>query len=511
MNRDKTSSPGPRWWPALVILALVLIALGWAWLGSDHIRQMKVIATALFLILGGGLLLIWLTFFSRLPWKRRFATWGVLIASGVLFFSVFRYRGVTGDLVPVFDPRWKGEAEMISGEGSVGTTTFDYPQFLGTNRNGTVSGVQLARDWSAQPPRLVWRRAVGKGWSSFAVVGNMAVTQEQHGDEERIICYDLKTGEILWSTGDKAFYTSPVAGDGPRSTPTIVNGRVYATGSTGLLHALDLESGRVLWSRNFIEENDAKIPEFGKSCSPLVVDGKVVVSAGGTEGKSLVAYDQETGEVIWKAGDDQSAYASPFVATLAGIDQIVILNAHSVAGHAIGDGSILWSHPWPSGQPNVAQPLPLPGDHLLVSVGYGIGSKLFEIKPATDDSLAAELLWETPRLKAKFANPVFYDGFVYGLDDGILACQEPQTGKLRWKRGRFGHGQTLLVGDLILVQTEKGEIVLVEPTPDEFRELTRFRIMEGKVWNAPALAGPYLLVRTEQEAALFELPLEDTD
>jgi len=112
-------------------------------------------------------------------------------------------------------------------------------------------------------------------------------------------------------------------------------------------------------------------------------------------------------------------------------------------------------------------------------------------------------------MKAKFANPVFYAGFVYGLDDGILACQDPGTGALEWKRGRYGHGQTLLVGDLILVQTEQGEVALVDPTPDELRELTRFRVVDGKLWNAPALAGRYLLVRTEQEAALFELPLEE--
>jgi outer membrane protein assembly factor BamB len=511
MNQQDKSPLRPRWWPALVILALVSVALGWAWFGGDQIRQTKVIATALFLIVGSGLLLIWLTFFSRLRWKTRFAAWGVLVAAGILCFSVFRFRGVTGDLVPVFDLRWSGQAAVISGEGSVGIATYDYPQFLGQNRNGTVPDVTLARDWSAEPPRLVWRRPVGKGWSSFAVMGNIAVTQEQHGDEERIVCYDLKTGEIRWSAGDKASYTSPVAGDGPRSTPTIVAGRVYATGSTGLIQALDLESGRVLWSRNYVEENGAKIPEFGKSCSPLAVDGKVVVSAGGADGRSLVAYDQETGEVVWQAGDDESAYASPFVATLAGVRQIVILNTRSVVGHAVEDGQVLWSHPWPGEQPNVAQPTPLPGDRLLVTVGYGIGSKLFEIKPAEDGALMAKLVWETPRMKTKFANPVFHEGFVYGLDDGILACQDPETGKLKWKRGRYGHGQVLLVGDVLLVQTEQGEIVLVEPTPEEFRELSRFRIMEGKVWNAPALAGPYLLVRTEQEAALFELPLEGAE
>jgi outer membrane protein assembly factor BamB len=286
-----------------------------------------------------------------------------------------------------------------------------------------------------------------------------------------------------------------------------MEGRVYALGATGRLHALDLGSGRHLWSRDILDDNDAKSPEWGKSCSPLVVDGLVVVRAGGSGGKSLVAYDSATGEIVWQAGDDRSAYASPFITTLAGARQIVILNARSVAGHDPADGRVLWSYPWPGGQPNVAQPVPLPGDRLLISVGYGVGSKLFELRPGSDGSLEVELIWESTRLKAKFTNPVFYDGFVYGLDDGILVCLDPETGKLRWKRGRYGHGQTILVDDLLLVQTEKGEIVLVEPTPEELRELTRFRVMDGKIWNSPALAGPYLLVRTEQEAALFELPL----
>jgi outer membrane protein assembly factor BamB len=340
------------------------------------------------------------------------------------------------------------------------------------------------------------------------VAGDLAVTQEQHGEEERVVCYDLETGEVLWSFGDSANYTSPLAGDGPRATPTLVEGRVYAVGATGHLHALELENGRRIWSRDILADNDSDNVEWGKSCSPLVMGGLVVVSAGGSGGKSLVAYDKDTGEIVWRGGDDSSSYASPFVTTLAGVRQIVILNAKSVAGHDPVDGRVLWSHPIPGGQPVVAQPLPLPGDRLLVSIGYGVGSRLFEIRSGPDGQLEAALLWETPRMKAKFANSVFHDGFVYGLDDGILACLDPETGNLRWKRGRYGHGQMILVDDLILLQTEKGEIVLVDPTPEELRELSRFRVVDGKIWNSPALVGPYLLVRTEKEAAMFELPLE---
>ena len=509
MNRDSSSPRGIRWWPAIVVLALMLLALGRIWLLSDNILQMKFMATVAVFILGSFLLLIWLTLFSRLRWKVRLATWGVLLLAVALFFGVFRFRGVTGDVIPVFELRWKGEATTLTGEEIRSPTTYSYSQFLGSERNGIVTGVKLSRDWSTQPPRLVWRRPVGIGWSSFAVFGDAAVTQEQQGEDERIVCYDLKTAEVRWSFEYPASYASPLAGDGPRSTPTIVDGNIYAMGGTGHLHALELESGRVLWSRDVLKDNDSSVPEWGKSCSPRVVDGLVVVSAGGSDGKSLVAYDQETGEILWQGGDDRSSYASPFVATLAGIRQIVILNARSVAGHDPADGRVLWSHPSPSGQPNVAQPLPLPGDRLLVSIGYGVGSKLYQIGAAAEDSLEATLVWETPKMKSKFANLVLHDGFVYGLDDGILACLDPETGNLRWKRGRYGHGQLILVDDLLLLQTEAGEIVLVEPTPEEHRELTRFRVMDGKIWNSPALAGPYLVVRTEREAALFELPLAE--
>jgi outer membrane protein assembly factor BamB len=157
----------------------------------------------------------------------------------------------------------------------------------------------------------------------------------------------------------------------------------------------------------------------------------------------------------------------------------------------------------------VSQPLPLPGDRVFVSTGYGIGCKLLQINQQ-GKAWNASLVWETPRLKAKFTNVVYHDGFIYGLDDGILVCLDPHTGKRRWKKGRYGHGQILLVGDLLLVQTEEGEILLLSITPEKPQELGRFSALEGKTWNNMALAGPYLLVRNDHQAACYELPLADT-
>jgi outer membrane protein assembly factor BamB len=168
---------------------------------------------------------------------------------------------------------------------------------------------------------------------------------------------------------------------------------------------------------------------------------------------------------------------------------------------------VLWEQPFPGGQPNVSAPLPLGGDLLTVSVGYGIGSKAYRLA-ARGEGLAASLAWESPRLKSKFGNLVRHEGSVYGLDDGVLTCLDPATGERRWKDGRYGHGQLLLVGGLLLVQTEEGEMVMIEPSTAGLRELTRFQALEGKTWNPPALAGGLLLVRNDREAAAYDLAVE---
>jgi outer membrane protein assembly factor BamB len=239
-----------------------------------------------------------------------------------------------------------------------------------------------------------------------------------------------------------------------------------------------------------------------------VLGGRVNVSAGGPSGRSLVAYEARTGAVLWSGGSDGVSYSSPVRATLAGRDQVVVLNRASVAAHDPDTGAQLWETPFPRGQPNVAAPVALGPDRLMVSVGYGVGSKAYRVAAGSGGALETALLWETPRLKSKFANLVAHGGYVYGLDDGVLTCIDPATGERTWKEGRYGHGQLLLAGGLLLVQTEEGEIVLVEPSPRQLQERGRFAALVGKTWNPPALAGRVLLVRNDREAAAYELPVE---
>jgi outer membrane protein assembly factor BamB len=280
-------------------------------------------------------------------------------------------------------------------------------------------------------------------------------------------------------------------------------------GSTGILVCLDLETGRALWRRDVGVDTDSPVPEWGRSSSPLVVDDLVIISAGGSRGRSLVAYHRDTGELAWQGGDDIASYSSPILATLAGTRQIVVMNHASVAAHDPATGAIVWRHPWPREAPSVAAPLVLSDSRVLLSTGYGIGSRLLEI--ARDgDAVTQKMIWESTRLKAKFTNLVVHDGFVYGLDDGVLVSLDPATGDRRWKSGRYGHGQVLLVGRHLLVQTEDGEIVLVDASPDAHHERARLTVFNHKTWNPPALAGRYLFVRTDTEAVCYELPEEKT-
>ena len=249
------------------------------------------------------------------------------------------------------------------------------------------------------------------------------MTQEQQGEDETIACYDLLTGKEKWRHSAPARYETAIAGIGPRATPTISGNRVYSFGATGILTCLDLETGREIWSRDTVKETDARVKEWGMSGSPLVLDDKVIVSPGGQNEQSLMAYHRETGDIIWGGGRARAGHSSPSLTAIAGMDQVLIFNRGQVAGHDPISGKLLWEYPWTGGMTqHVAQPIPLPGDSIFVSTGYGIGGELIQIAKNGRDEFTAERIWKSPRLKAKFANMVYKDGYIYGLDDGVLAC-----------------------------------------------------------------------------------------
>lgn len=506
-----------RWWPAAGILLLALGVVVWVRGFEDTDQQRRNLQTLLVAIVAGLLLFVWCVGFSRLSRRIRGAVVLILVVGLVAGGLTLRIRGVTGDLLPVFEWRWRAgvnPAALAPEPAATSTLTAaisapdGWPQFRGPHRDSTLPALRLVCDWQAHPPREIWRRPVGAGWAGFAVARGIAVTQEQRGGDELVTAYDAATGRPLWTHADTARYATTIAGEGPRSTPAIDGDVVYTLGATGGLNCLDLRTGRELWGKNIMAENAGEVPVWGLSVSPLVLGDRVIVSAGGKMERSLVAYDKRTGERVWGGGHDRAGYSSPALATLAGVPQILIFNQASVAGHAADTGRLLWEYPWPATHPHVANPQPLPGDRVLVSSGYGWGSELLQIRRTGADAWSATRVWKSPRLKAKFANFVALDGFVYGLDDGILVCLDAATGELKWKAGRYGHGQLILTGNALLVTAEDGTLVLVDPVPEAHRERARFTAFRSKTWNPPALAGEFLLVRNDLEAACFQLPVE---
>jgi outer membrane protein assembly factor BamB len=459
---------------------------------------------------------VWMFYFP-VSWRTRLGILGLLLAAlagGGMLLTV----NMAGSSEINFTWRWKSRPREVLDEDTIlasppidlTATDHDFAQYLGPRRLAVLPGVRLARDWDNNPPRQRWRQPVGLGWSAFAVVGNYAITQEQRGAKECVVCYQLQDGALVWRHTDKARFDTSLGGIGPRATPTIIGGRVYTVGATGLLNCLDGTTGQRLWSVNILDDNNAENIEHGVCGSPLVVEDRVIVSPTGSKCLSLVAYHKDNGRRVWQTGKDRASYGSPVLVELAGVPQVLLYTSEGVAAHDPVTGQMLWDFPWTnSTKVNCSQPIPNAGapGQVFISTGYGKGCALIQVEPK-EGNWSWNQRWEKLDMKTKFTTAVVHQGHVYGLDDGILECIDLKNGKRRWKDGRYGHGQILLAGDLLLVQAEDGRVILVEPQPERLRELGRFQALDGKTWNNPVLAGKYLLVRNDQEAACYELALE---
>ncbi len=520
---DKSSEKlPPRYWPCFLIVGINILAWIVLWSGFFS-RENSVQGT---IIVSGSsffLLFLWFGLFSRLSFRRRLEGITLVLFLVVLLMTLFRFTGVTGDLVPVLEWRWgdpniskvtpkiPSTAEVVKTvevEQKESLPNYSYRQFLGDKRNLILTDFQLDPDWKKNPPQLVWQRPMGEGWSAFAIQEKLAVTQEQEGNWEKVTCYHLETGELLWEHKDEVRFSSAVGGNGPRSTPTIENGFVYTMGATGVVNCLELKTGKQVWGLDVIKENQAEVTKWGISCSPLVLDNMVIVSVGGKDSRSLVAYDKTEGTFLWGGGDNKAGYSSPFYTQIHGVPQVIIFNNSGVVSHSPKDGKVLWEIPWTKETPNISQPLVLENNQLFVSSGYGVGSQLFQMNYENNE-FSFKMLWKSRYLKAKFTNVVPYGDYIYGLDEGIFICLEKKTGKKKWKKKRYGHGQIILINDLILIQAESGEVALIRVNPEKLEELGRFTALPHKTWNSPALAGPYLLVRNSREAACYRLALLD--
>lgn len=503
-----------------VVFLLWAGALTYAGLQPDLERNLKGWLAMILSLLATLVLLIW--FFVSRRFSGRSKLIGLAIAVLILTLAkiTLRVDGVVdGRGLPRLTWRWASSKQPSTHsahshhERSTPSdprlaAAANVPQFFGPARDGHAPEVPLSSDWISKPPKELWRQQIGAGWSAFAVVDGMAYTQEQRGEDELVSCYDLLTGATIWTYSEQAHFTQWQGGEGPRATPTVMDGHVYAYGATGILHCLDAATGKPIWRVAVLDSLKSENLEWGVSASPLVVQDCIVVTPGRTRGASLLGYDRKTGKLRWQVGDDESSYASPLLTTLIGRSLILNNAARSLTVHDPDTGNLLAEHVWGVEKwPKASQPVVIAPDLIFLSAGYGMGCQLLKIQAKADATITIETVWTSMKMKTQFNSPAYHQGHFYGLDDGRLSCMKAATGERLWKEGRFGSGQTLLCGDLILVQNEDGHVHLCAVNPSGFREFGNIAALSSKTWNHPVLAGRYLLVRNDREAVCYELPV----
>ena len=514
------------------VLAAAILGTGiWLWRGVHSGRLTLSMRPAVDLVTIAwttlGLLVLWLFAGSGLSPVTRVRCLLLFFVIEIGWSWTATVDGYGGDGRPLFAWRWMAKDDAVDTTALVQATRpvdptvidvdlriraiHDLPAFRGPYRDGVFHRLTLNPDWERTPPQILWQQPIGVGWSSYVMAGGYAVTQEQRGPDEAVVCYEVATGRECWERRDRARFHEMMGGDGPRATPTLDEGEVYSLGATGIFHRLHGRDGRPVWTVNVIDDAHAPTSLFGLTGSPLIWGDLVIVNPGGKQA-SLVAYDKQTGKRRWAAGNSPTAYASPQAVRLGGRDQILTFNADGLFAHDVQDGQILWSHPWvtPPEYNNVCQPViwidESGAETVFIASGYGKGCVLLAIEQ-TDNEFRVTPRWQNTNLKVKFSSIVERDGYVYGLDENILVCVDLRTGQRTWKGGRYGYGQLIRVESHLLILTEDGEVVLCEATPERHRELARFPVLNGRTWNHPALSGDTLLIRNDRSAACIKLPL----
>lgn len=512
------------------------------------------------LIVGILLALLWVAVFSRWSLLKKIA---VLVPALTLiggFIASIRNVDLDGDIGLVFEYKWEQtQAERIAARQApimtntpdaslVATlaTAEDQPAYRGSQRDGIVIGPPIRSSWESAPKPL-WQQPVGGGYASMAIVGDRLVTIEQRDDKEAVLCYQASSGREIWKYEYPAYFWEGMGGAGPRSTPTIEGGIVYAQGAMGDLICLALDTGKLLWSRNLLETFQLPNTQWGMTCSPLVIDHRVVVNAGGRRGDGLVALDRQTGKVLWagaglsqsahadpaavgppdvtppedsepghakipESGQNRPGYSSPILATIHGVHQIVSFDGTGLRGYDIETGRTLWFQPHENGAAvNAAQPILFEDGRIFISCSYDVGCAMVQVD-FSGDTWSVSKLWENKNMRCKFSSPILFEGYLYGLDEGYLTCLDPQTGERAWKRSREGnykHGQLMLTNGVIVALSEYGRCHFVKPNPKSLEELGQFQALSDdyKTWNPPALVRGRLYVRNHRDMACYDLNL----
>lgn len=384
----------------------------------------------------------------------------------------------------------------------------DWPQFLGPARDGSSAEKGLFETWTKKGPPLRWSVAVGEGYAGPVIAGSRVVLFHRVGDEEVIECFDSDKGKSNWRFAYPTKYQDKYGkGNGPRATPLISGGKVYTYGAEGVLTCVELESGKKVWQQSLRTKYKLRDNFFGIGTSPLIEGDSLLVNVGAKDA-GIVAFNKDNGKEVWKATDQDASYSSPVAATIDGVRHVIFFTREGLLSLDPATGAERFSKRWRAriaASVNAAAPL-IVGDEIFVSASYQTGALLVRAKKD-----GVEEIWSNDRsLSCHFNTPVVHDGFLYGIDGrqeegGRLRCVEWKTGKVRWTQENFGCGSLLLADGHVIALTEDGDLVLIEATPESYREKGRTRGLAATCRAHLALADGKLYGRDAKELHCWDL------
>ncbi len=448
----------------------------------------------------------------------------LLAAMGCSFTTLLRSEGMWGHGALDWHWRWQtsNEQNMLAERSSMPKellanvaateienwiTNPEWARFRGNDGRSQQHGPKISTNWIKRLPQSIWKKPIGPGWSSYVVAGDLLFTQEQLGEQEAVVCYGADSGLEIWTRPIESRFSDPLGGPGPRATPTLAGGALFAQGANGQLQRLDPKTGDVVWMTDIRQVADRESPTWGFSSSPLVLGSVVVVHAGGKGDKGTLAFDVESGDLKWSAPAGDHSYSSPELCTINGIEYVLMLTNAGIDMLNPKSGEVLLAYDWKCSGYRALQPQLIDGDSILLATQES-GTRRIRISQ-TDAGLAAEEVWTSPRLKPDFNDFVVYENHAYGYDGSIITCIDLTTGDRVWKKGRYGKGQLLLLADsgVLLIVSESGDVVLLKASPEGHEELASFHAIDGRTWNHPVVVGDKLYLRNSEQAACYQLPM----
>ncbi len=438
----------------------------------------------------------------------------IVIAIGSGYLVITRFPNLFDR--ELSNPALIKELESAELSNTVAQASLGWPQWRGPNRDGRAPAGPFRADWDKNPLKEVWSTPCGGGYSSCSVIDGYLYTLEYDAaqKEERLICINATDGTILWKSPNPADYAEITGGyaSGPRSTPTVFDGRVYTVGGTGIFSCIEAkpDEGKPAtryWQHDLAQEFRATIPRWGVACSPVVEGDLVIVQPGGKDG-SVAAFDRITGERRWTCSSNPSGYSSPVVATVAGERMVLAMTGKALLGIRVSNGTELFSHAWVTQfDGNIATPIVV-DDWVFISSGYGKGCALLHIEKEGESFEAKTVYFRPGKLmRNHHSSCVHLDGYLYGFDNETFRCIDLRKGEEVWDARGIKKGSVILVGRNLVGMTETGTLFLAEATPEEFKLIDKKdNVLRGfQCWSAPVVVNGRLFLRDDSHIVCFDV------